>query len=106
MEKDADESGRERILEGNVMATVEKTQIIEIGDSWWIRIPKLWFEQMDLRDEVELELQENRILIRPARQARADWGDRFHTMAEHGDDQLLDSEIIATTAWDEGEWEW
>jgi hypothetical protein len=27
-------------------------------------------------------------------------------MAAHGDDALLDGDVMVHTAWDDGEWEW
>lgn len=88
------------------MSTVVKTRIVKIGNSQGVRIPKLLLEQTNLGEEVELELQDDRIVVRPASQARRDWGEAFRAMAERGDDALLDSEILLPTIWDEDEWEW
>jgi len=87
------------------MATVIKTRIIKIGNSQGIRLPKLLLDQTDLGKEVELELQERQIVIRPSRTPRQNWEEQFQQMAAQGDDQLLDSELLPT-AWDEEEWEW
>jgi hypothetical protein len=62
-------------------------------------------DQSALRDEVELEVLEGRIVIRPARTARAGWEEQFGAMSALGDDHLLDEHLPATT-WDEEEWEW
>jgi len=88
------------------MSTVFKTRIVKIGNSQGIRIPKILLEQTNLTDEVELELQPNQIVIRPAHQARRDWDEAFKTMAQLGDDRLLDGDMVAPTAWEEEEWEW
>lgn len=48
------------------MSTVLKTRIVKIGNSQGIRIPRLFLEQSHLGEEVELELQSNQIVIRPA----------------------------------------
>jgi antitoxin MazE len=58
-----------------------------------------------LGEEVELELQESQIVIRPSRTPRQNLEEQFQQMAAQGDDQLLDSDFLATT-WDEAEWEW
>lgn len=87
------------------MATVIKTRIIKIGNSQGIRLPKLLLDQTNLGEEVELELQESQIVIRPSRIPRQNWEEQFQQMAAQGDDQLLDNELTAT-AWDEEEWEW
>lgn len=88
------------------MSTVMKTRIVKIGNSQGIRIPKLMLDQIDLGEEVELELLENQIVIRPAQTPRHNWDKLFQAMAEQGDDQLLDAEVVSTTTWDEEEWEW
>ena len=88
------------------MATVMKTRIIKIGNSQGIRIPKLLLDQTSLGEEVELELQQNQIVIRPAYRARYNWEDKFMAMAEQGDDKLLDGDVLVPTIWDEEEWEW
>jgi antitoxin MazE len=87
------------------MATVIKTRIIKIGNSQGIRLPKLLLDQTNLGEEVELELQESQIVIRPSRTPRQNWEEQFQQMAAQGDDQLFDSALLTTT-WDEEEWEW
>jgi len=87
------------------MNTTKKTRIVRIGNSRGIRIPSLFIEQSGLSDDVELELQPNRIVIRPSRRAREGWDAQFAAMHEKGDDRLLDDEVSATK-WDEEEWEW
>ena len=82
-----------------------KTRIIRIGNSQGIRIPKLLLDQTNLRNEVELELQENRIVIKSSKSSRYDWEEQFKTMADQGDDQLLD-ETVHLSSWDEEDWEW
>lgn len=72
------------------MNPVVKTRLIKIGNSQGIRIPKLLLEQLHLSDEVELEVQQNQLIIRPARSVRQGWDKEFQEMAEQGDDRLLD----------------
>lgn len=88
------------------MSTVIKTRVIKIGNSQGVRIPKLLLEQTNLGEEVELELQQNQIIIRPAYQVRHGWEEAFKAMAERGDDELLDGDVSISTIWDEEEWEW
>ena len=83
-----------------------KTRIINIGNSRGIRIPKLILEKADLDGEVELKVQTGRLIVSQARGARFDWDKQFEKMAQHGDDRMLDSETIATSGWDDNEWEW
>ena len=86
--------------------SVVKTRIIKIGNSQGIRIPKLLLDQAGLSEAVELEAQQGRLVVRAARPPRHGWEEQFRTMAEHGDDQLLDAELLSSSAWDADEWEW
>lgn len=88
------------------MITTMRTRIITIGVSQGIRIPKSLLDQTDLGEEVELELYQNQIVIRPVRRARYNWESQFKAMAEQGDDKLLDWDVSTLTTWDEDEWEW
>jgi antitoxin MazE len=83
-----------------------KTRIIKIGNSQGIRIPKVLLEQSGLGEEVELEVHDAQIVIRPAERPRQEWEEAFHSMAEHADDQLLDEDLTGQSRWDEDEWQW
>ena len=83
-----------------------KTNIIRIGNSQGIRIPKILLEQSRLGTEVELEVEDEKIVIRPASQPRQGWGEKFRLMAESGDDTMIDEELGGQTGWDKDEWEW
>lgn len=87
------------------MNTVMKTRIIKIGNSRGIRIPKILLDQLNFGEEVELELGEGAIQIRPAHHPRAGWAEQFAAMAAQGDDRLLDEELLLTEV-EEEEWEW
>lgn len=88
------------------MDTVVKTRIVKIGNSRGVRIPKFLLEQIDLGKDVELALEGNQIVIRPALPARHGWDQAFRAMSEAGDDELLDGDELLLMAWDEEEWEW
>lgn len=88
------------------MATVVKSRIVKIGNSQGIRLPKLLLEQTNLGEEIELELLPDQIIVRSIRHARSHWEDAFQAMAERGDDELLDGDVLVSTAWDGEEWEW
>ncbi len=86
---------------------VAKTHLVRIGNSRGVRIPKIWLEQLDLDEEVEMTVQADRLVIRSARRPRQDWDDQFRAMHERGDDRPVEktSELPASI-WDEHEWEW
>jgi antitoxin MazE len=83
-----------------------RTRIVKIGNSQGVRIPKLLLERSNLADEVELEAEDNRIIIRSTKQPRQDWERAFRAMAERGDDILLDNNLPLQTQWDEDQWQW
>ena len=83
-----------------------RTRIVKIGNSQGVRIPKLLLERSNLAEEVELEAEDGRIIIRSTRQPRHDWERAFRSMAERGDDSLLDNVSPAQTRWAEDEWQW
>jgi antitoxin MazE len=83
-----------------------KAHLIRIGNSQGVRIPKPLLEQTKLRDEVEIEVQDDCLVIRAAGNPRAGWDEAFAAMARQGDDALLDSKDLVPTRWDEEEWEW
>jgi antitoxin MazE len=80
------------------METGIQTKIIKIGNSQGIRIPKLLSEQTSLGEEAELAVKENAIIIRSVLPARYGWEAQFKEMAEHGDDQLLDDDLLPTSS--------
>jgi len=88
------------------MPTILKTRIVKIGNSQGIRIPKLLLQQSNLGKEIELELRAGQIILRPSYQTRQNWEKQFQAMADLGDDQLLDSNILSPTTWEAEEWEW
>jgi antitoxin MazE len=83
-----------------------KTRIVRIGNSQGVRIPKLLLQHSNLPDEVELEAEHDRIIIRSAKRPRQGWGAAFRAMANRGDDSLHDKAPLIQTAWDKTEWEW
>ena len=83
-----------------------RTRIVKIGNSQGVRIPKLLLERSNLAEEVELEAEDDRIIIRSTKQPRQDWERAFRVMAERGDDSLLNSSSSAQTQWDGDEWQW
>jgi len=63
--------------------------IVKIGNSRGIRLSKTIIEKYQLKDEVELILEKDRIIIKPKSEPRKDWERAFKKMHENGDDKLL-----------------
>jgi antitoxin MazE len=83
-----------------------RARVVKIGNSQGIRIPKPLLEQTGIIGDVELEVDQNQIIIRPVLNPRAGWNDAFIAMAEDNDDVLLDGETSLTHSWDDEEWQW
>jgi antitoxin MazE len=83
-----------------------RTNIIRIGNSQGIRIPKILLEQSHLGTEVDLEVEDEKIVIRSASRTRQGWEEKFKFMAESGDDVMIDGDLNVETEWDKDEWQW
>jgi antitoxin MazE len=83
-----------------------KAQIIRIGNSQGIRIPKPFLRQSGIGKEVDIEVHGDQIVVRSLRRPREGWDEAFRKMAQRGDDRLLDGELINQSRFDEEEWEW
>jgi antitoxin MazE len=80
-----------------------KTQIVTIGNSQGIRIPKILLEQSKLSGEVELEVRGESIIITPARKPRQNWDETFR-QANENDNEIIGSDV--QNKFDKDEWEW
>ncbi|MGD1930389.1 MAG: AbrB/MazE/SpoVT family DNA-binding domain-containing protein [Leptolyngbyaceae cyanobacterium] len=86
------------------MGAAIRTRIVKIGNSQWVRIPKLLLEQSGIHTDVEIEVQGDHLTIRTASCLRAGWDEAFAAMAEQHDDALLDD--VISTDWDHAAWDW
>jgi antitoxin MazE len=80
-----------------------KVDIVPIGNSRGIRIPKALLEQCGFGKNAEITVEDNRLVLSPGRRVRSGWEDSFRAMAAKQDDKLLD---MPTSAFDESEWQW
>ncbi len=81
-----------------------KTRIVRIGNSRGVRLPKVLLEEAQLVDEVELQAEPGRIVIRKAGRPRTGWAAKARRMRERNEDNLI--EEPTPTRFDEEEWEW
>jgi antitoxin MazE len=84
------------------MAT--RTRIIRIGNSQGFRVPRALLEQAQLTEEVELQAQPGRLIVRATRRPRAGWDEAARMMRERAHDELLDEPT--PTKFDEEDWKW
>ena len=82
-----------------------KVNLVPIGNSKGIRIPRSVIKQCGFGDQVDMRVADGTVVLTPARDARADWDAEFKRMAAVGDDALLLPDSMRHE-WDEEEWEW
>ena len=78
--------------------------VVQIGNSKGIRIPKVILEQCNIRDQIELEIENGKIILEPVYDSpRQGWEEAFQEMARNDDDRLLISDGVDI---DTEDWEW
>lgn len=81
-----------------------KTELIRIGNSRGIRIPKPLIEQCHLGDSVELDIEKDRLIISSPRPPREGWDEAFRKAGAADKDELLLEPM--TGEFERTEWEW
>jgi antitoxin MazE len=71
-----------------------RVPIVPIGNSKGIRFSKTLIEKYDLKDSVEIILDEEFIIIKPVINPRKNWEKAFKEMHESGDDKLIIEDIF------------
>jgi antitoxin MazE len=82
-----------------------RTELIQIGNSRGIRIPKPLIEQCRLGDKVELRVENDRLIISPERMPREGWNEAFCAAGAAAHDELL-LQGGQANAFDREEWKW
>jgi antitoxin MazE len=82
-----------------------KAELVRIGNSRGIRIPKPFIEQCGLGETVELRVANDCLIISPERQPRQGWNDAFSASGRALDDELM-LEIAEPSEFDRKEWRW
>jgi antitoxin MazE len=83
-----------------------KTEIIRIGNSQGVRLPKTVLHQCGLQGAVELEVEGNRIVIHTTSRPRTGWAAAFGKSHKKQDDKHLASFRTPANEWDDAEWRW
>ena len=81
-----------------------KVELVRVGNSRGIRIPKPIIEQCGFEDTVELRIENNRLVIAPARQSRQGWEEAFRAAGSSAADELLLN--APSSQFDREEWRW
>jgi len=82
-----------------------KTELIRIGNSRGVRIPKPLIEQCGFGEVVELRVENDRLIVSPERTVRQGWAEAFRAAQPTDSDELL-LESIPPNSFDASEWQW
>ena len=75
--------------------------VIKIGNSKGIRLSKTLLEKYNIKDQVELELEKDQIIIKPKKEPRKGWEKAFKEMHENKDDENLMPDVFEDETFDE-----
>jgi antitoxin MazE len=79
--------------------------LVQIGNSWGIRIPKTLIQQCKFKKSITVTIVNGNLVLSADNGPRKGWEDAFKKMAAAGDDRLLDQDLSAPN-FDKDEWEW
>lgn len=82
-----------------------RSELVRIGNSRGVRIPKPLIEQCGFRDRVRLRVQDDCIIISPDRAPREGWEAIFRVAGSSEKDERL-MESAGATEFDRREWRW
>ena len=78
-----------------------KVSVIKIGNSRGIRLSKTILEKYEIKDSVEMILEENTILLKPIVSPRNGWDEKFRKMHTEHDDKLFIDDVFQDENLDE-----
>jgi len=82
-----------------------RADIIKIGNSKGLRIPKAFLEQCGMKTSVDLRVEDHSLVVTPYEKTRDEWEEKFKLMAKNEDDAPLEIGSLKNS-WDEKEWQW
>ncbi|MCD4813676.1 AbrB/MazE/SpoVT family DNA-binding domain-containing protein [bacterium] len=81
-----------------------RIDIIQIGNSRGVRLPKAILRQCHIGEQVDAEITSDRIVLKPVKKdIRKDWDAKFLAMNNNKQDTLLIDDYLDL---DKGDWKW
>lgn len=71
-----------------------EASIIKIGNSKGLRLSKTIIEKYNIKDKVELILENEHIILKTIALPRSNWEKEFQKMSEFDDDKLLLNDVF------------
>ena len=75
--------------------------VIKIGNSKGIRLSSTILKKYEIKDTVEVVLEEDHIILKPKSKARKGWDKAFKKMNERGEDKLIIPDLFEDENLDE-----
>ena len=75
--------------------------VVNIGNSKGIRLSKTILDKYNIKDKIELVLEQGYIVLKPKAKPREGWEDAFKEMNANGADHLLMDDIFEDESLDE-----
>ncbi|WP_224997044.1 AbrB/MazE/SpoVT family DNA-binding domain-containing protein [Cesiribacter sp. SM1] len=75
--------------------------IIRIGNSKGLRLSKNILDRYQIKDKVEVILEEGQIVLKPVSSPREGWDKAFKQMHKKGEDQLLMDDVFDDESFDQ-----
>ncbi|HUW69605.1 MAG TPA: AbrB/MazE/SpoVT family DNA-binding domain-containing protein [bacterium] len=78
--------------------------VVAIGNSKGIRLPKAILEQLHIQDQLEMEVEDKRLVLKPVNnKPRCGWEEAFKEMSANKEDSHLLTDDTASGTF---EWQW
>ncbi len=71
-----------------------EVSIIKIGNSKGLRLSKTILKKYDIKDSVDLILEEDQIVIKPVSRTRQGWDKAFEKMSQNNEDHPLMDDVF------------
>jgi antitoxin MazE len=82
-----------------------RVELIRVGNSRGLRIPKFLIEQCGFGSGVELRIENDRLVMVPDHRPRQGWEEAFRRAGESAKDEVLLG-TIPRNEFDHNEWRW
>jgi antitoxin MazE len=78
-----------------------EVSIIQIGNSKGLRLSKTVLDKYQIKEKMEMILENDHIVLRPFKEPRKGWSEAFQEMHASSDDQLLIDDVFDDENFDE-----
>lgn len=80
-----------------------RAELIRIGNSRGVRIPKPLIEEVGFGDSVDLRVEDGKIILAKQQVPREGWAEAFHAAGATASSELL---LEGANQFDEEDWRW